>query len=137
MKAVNIVFMLIFSFMFLACSESSRDELPGKYVNTYEKDAEHYVILKTDSTFFHYYKKNGQEAHVNEGTYKRISKGFAIFIDGWDELGECVYYSTEKNTGTRNIMMKIYFDTWDQELEFDLIYPDASSKEVNFKKVKR
>ena len=52
MKAVNIVFMLIFSFMLLACLETSEDELPGKYVNTYEKDAEHYVILKTDSTFF-------------------------------------------------------------------------------------
>lgn len=137
MKAVNIVFMLIFSFMFLACSESSRDELPGKYVNTYEKDAEHYVILKPDSTFFHYYKKKGQEAHVNEGTYKRISKRFAINIIGWDELGECVYYSTENNTGDRHLAMEIYFDTWDQELEFDLNYPDASSKEVNFKKVKR
>ena len=62
MKAVNIVFMLIFSFMFLACSESSRDELPGKYVNTYEKDAEHYVILKPDSTFFHYYKKKTEDS---------------------------------------------------------------------------
>ncbi len=137
MKAVNIVFVLIFSFAYFACSKSSRVELTGKYVNTYEKDAEHYVILKSEGTFFHYYKKKGMEAHVNEGTYRRISKGFDIYIKGWDELGECVYYSTKNNTGSRGVGMEITFDTWDQELEFDLNYPDASSKEVNFKKVKR
>lgn len=134
MKLIKLISAIMPYLICSACSRPSNEDLFGKYVNTYEKDAEHYVILKSDSSFFHYYKKNGMDAYINEGTYQ-IKHGFCLWIHGWDELGTCVYYDIERHNGGKNIMMEITYNSFKKELEFDYVYVDASSKEVNFKKV--
>lgn len=133
MEFLKFIFLLVSFLIYSACSQHSKDDVFGKYVNTYEKDAEHYVVLNPDSTFFHYYKKEGKEAYINEGSFEL--RAGSLLINGWDELGKCVYYNTERNIGDKNILMEITIDYSDKELEFDFVYPDASPKEVNFRKI--
>jgi hypothetical protein len=117
-----ILLMPMATFFLFACSKKNSTVI-GKYVNTFEPDADHYVELKADSTFIHYYKKNN-EVKENKGVW-RLSidpEQTQIIFDTWVDFGykdlpicdHCL----------RMVQLK------DEELMFNVDLPN----EVNFKK---
>lgn len=69
--------------------ESNTNKLLGKYINTFEQDAIHYVELKSDSTFVHYYKKGHTPNKVNKGIWSQIGAPpkNEIKFDTWIDYG--------------------------------------------------
>src|SRR5688572_28123689 len=87
MKKENLI--LILGLLVCACTTKKSNEILGKYVNEFDKESIHYVILKPDSTYLHYYKKNDQE-QKNTGKWRfellSNSRNVIIFHD-WVSYG--------------------------------------------------
>lgn len=82
----NLMFFLAVIFL-IACKQAKKDrDIIGRYINTYEIDAVHYVDLRADNTFLHYYKKMHNEAKVNEGKWEQASDSEIAFRE-WVTFG--------------------------------------------------
>lgn len=94
----------------------------GKYINTFEKDAIHFVELKADSSFIHYYKKGKALHKENKGIWSVIEspKKIEIKFDTWIDYG----YT---NISTCNGCIR-FVKVRDGELIFSYDLPD----EMNF-----
>jgi hypothetical protein len=83
---------LILGFLLLcSCNRNvvNTDNVVGKYINTFESDAMHYVELKADSTFLHYYKKGAEIQQENKGTWQLLKsdKKNEIVFRTWVAFG--------------------------------------------------
>ena len=83
---------LIIIIIFLSCTNNRRleqNEIFGKYINSFEKKAEHYVVLNSDSTYLHYYKSDTAE-FVSTGkwsSYRNTNGGVRIAFLKWSTYG--------------------------------------------------
>jgi hypothetical protein len=70
----NGIYLILGIVLLYACNRNNidADNVVGKYINTFEDDAIHYVELKADSTFLHYYKKGEEEQQENIGSWKLL-----------------------------------------------------------------
>ncbi|MCS6820171.1 MAG: hypothetical protein NZ522_09495 [Chitinophagales bacterium] len=89
----NWILILLVGMLLAACKDVKKSEdttdVTGRYVNTFEPEADHYVDLKADSTYFHYYKKENEPAKINEGKWSlsiRPNKTEVIFRE-WTTFG--------------------------------------------------
>jgi hypothetical protein len=75
--------------LLFACNNENTDNIIGRYVNTHELEAKHYVQLDADSTFFHYYKKGAEPALENKGHWRTSirPKKTEIIFDTWVDFG--------------------------------------------------
>lgn len=117
---------LIMGLLLATCKDVKKPEdITGRYVNTYEPEADHYVDLKSDSTYFHYYKKENQPAKINEGKWRlsvRSHKTEVVFRE-WVTFG---YKGPDSCNGC---LWAVKLE--DEELIFNVDIPE----EMNFKKV--
>ncbi len=120
MKWSCIVFVTVY---LLACSNNDETTITGRYINTYEPNAIHYVELKDDSTYMHFYKNN-KTTKASKGNWNLITKAHKteiMFSDwysyGYDALDDC-------NGCTWFVKLK------NGELIFNVDLPE----EMNFKK---
>lgn len=69
--------------------QPSKEILVGKYVNKYETAAEHYVVLKPDSSYFHYYKLDTVERKQSgKWNLSKLSNGgSALTFYDWISFG--------------------------------------------------
>lgn len=121
----RILIIVLFGLLMSACnSKYEQKNLTGKYINTFESEAIHYVELKADSTFLHYYKKGNERAQVNKGTWKYIGtdKKAEVVFKTWTTFGVNKQYDCKECL--RFVKIK------DGELIFNVDLPT----EMNFKK---
>jgi hypothetical protein len=123
---LNRIIIIIFTGLFLSACNSMNEQIDftGKYRNTFEPEATHYVELKADSTFFHYYKNGDEPALENKGYWRtsvRPQKTEIIF-DTWVDFG----YKDEAACNGCLRAVKIE----NSELIFNVDLPS----EMNFKK---
>ncbi len=93
----NWIMILLIGMLAAACKKNEQsDDITGRYVNTFEEDANHYVDLKADSSYFHYYKKGNMPAEINEGKWRlsiRPHKTEIVFRKwitfGYKDLDSC------------------------------------------------
>jgi hypothetical protein len=66
----HLTVLTIVTIILLSCNRDSpsNTNIVGKYVNTFERDAIHYIVIRPDSTFLHYYKK-GELMQENSGVW--------------------------------------------------------------------
>lgn len=105
--------------------KTDKESVIGKYVNVFEPETIHFVELRPDSTYFHYYKKNNELERINSGKWKlsiRDSKTEIIFRK-WITFG---YDSFNNSCFECHWAVKLEKG----ELIFDVDLPD----EMNFKK---
>lgn len=97
-------------------------EIIGKYYNNYEKNVDHYVELKIDSTFVHYYNDKKNNVRKNIGTWKLSSRKdrIEIIFNSWREYG---YENNPKCDGC------IFFVRLE---DGKLIFDEDLDKELNF-----
>jgi hypothetical protein len=102
----------------------SRNNAIGKYVNDYEPATIHYVILKEDSTYVHYYKKYGDSSRINTGKweFEATPVRTEITFNSWMTYGYAADYLKGYSTLVYLIKGELFFS-------FDV------PKEMNFKKV--
>lgn len=94
----------------------------GKYINTYEPNVVHYVEIKKDSTYLHYYKKANEVALENSGKWKLVhgkTKTEVIF-NSW------IDYGYEDEPVCNKCLRAVKFEN--NELIFSVDLPD----ELNF-----
>lgn len=123
-----LIYVLLGCFLFscdnTATMNKETNNIVGKYVNSYE-NAEHYIVLKKDSTFTHYYKKSQETSKENKGTWSISidAKKTEIKFDEWIDYG----YTDESSCDGcyRFVRLK------DGEMVFSSDLPN----EMNFKKV--
>ena len=123
----KILIVVLIGLLLSACnSMDEQSNITGKYRNTFEPEATHYVELKTDSTFLHYYKKGNEDAQENKGTWRFIKtdKKEEIMFSTWTTFGINKQYDC--NDCLRFVKIK------DDELIFNVDLPS----EMNFKKEK-
>ena len=114
--------------LFCSCSEghniASQNNLIGKYTNSFENGVIHFVELKSDSTFYHYYKNGTQDKQVNNGTWTilKTKNKTEIVFKTWVSFG--INKQNDCNGCIRFVKLK------GGELIFDIDLPD----EMNFKK---
>ena len=86
-----ILMMLLASVILSACNNlGKQSNIVGVYVNTFENNVTHYVELKKDSTFLHYYKKYDEKvAKENRGIWKLsiTPEKTEIIFDPWFDFG--------------------------------------------------
>jgi hypothetical protein len=70
-----------------SCNLERNRNIIGRYNNEYENAAIHYVALKKDSTFFHYYKKNNDSPLVNTGKWRFDPDKNEIQFENWIQFG--------------------------------------------------
>lgn len=100
------------------------DDVTGKYINTFEPGAIHYVELKADSTFLHYYKKGTEIPQENRGAWQLLKsdKKDEIVFRTWTAFGSNKQYDC--NGCIRYVKLR------EDEMIFNVDLPD----EMNFKK---
>ena len=110
--------------LLFACNNESTDNVIGRYVNTYESEAKHYIQLDADSTFLHYYKKNNETAKENKGTWKLLvtPEKTEIVFRTWKTFG--YGDSNDCNDCIRFVKFK----------KGEMIFDSDLPKEMNFKK---
>lgn len=114
-----------FCVIMFSCENNSDTSIEGKYYNEFEKNAIHYIDLKKDSSFVHYYlnKVNGEEVE-HKGTWsKRVTKKDEIKVSfkNWEDFGP---YADNKKTLIRSVKL----DGNELVFSYDL------RKEMNFYK---
>ncbi|GEM_PF-2298620 len=85
----NLLKLLLILSCIYSCS-TKKEEITGKYFNNYEKDKIHFVELKHDSTYIHYYAdRDNQNSEKNIGIWKSIKKGneMEIMLRSWVDYG--------------------------------------------------
>lgn len=121
----NRIVLLLVVVILNSCNKSDiKDNVIGKYINKYEPDANHYVELKADSTFLHYYKKNNETAKENEGNWELVTtpKKTEIVFRTWKTFG--FGDSTDCNGCIRFVKL----------IEGEMIFDYDLPHEMNFKK---
>jgi hypothetical protein len=114
--------------LFGSCSnghdKTAQNNLIGKYTNSFEKGVIHFVELKPDSTFSHYYKNGTLEKQENNGTWtiSKTKHKTEVVFRTWVSFGINRQYDC--NRCIRFVKLK------DNELIFNIDLPD----EMNFKK---
>lgn len=86
---------ILFSCIIYSCNlkrqerVENRYDVIGKYENTFDRDASHYVELKADSTFIHYYKKADEQPKENRGIWSLLitTKKTEVKFDTWIDYG--------------------------------------------------
>lgn len=120
------IFLIIFIFLY-SCRSEKKDVtgVIGKYINSYEADASHYVELKSDSSFFHFYKKGSDTERINEGKWSSKEKnGFIeITFNTWTTFGY------DNGEGCPHCLWSVKLKN--DELIFNIDLPI----EMNFKKI--
>jgi len=128
MKKIGCIF--LFNLVLHSCNNPPKSDsksnvtLVGNYVNHYEKDVVHFVNLKNDSTYVHFYQKKGENSKESNGKWKLITnpnKNEILFYD-WFDFG----YIDEPTCNGCIRFVKIE----NGELIFSVDLPD----ELNFKK---
>ncbi|MGH2667489.1 hypothetical protein [Flavobacterium sp.] len=114
------------TFFIFSCNTSNRknESLLGKYFNNYENNVSHYVELKKDNTYLHYYEDKNHTVKRNIGVWKSIKRGdeIEIMFSSWIDYG---YINQPVCNGCTNFV----------KLENgELIFNQDLSKEVNFVK---
>jgi len=119
------IVILLMILLLNACKQNeSRNNAFGKYVNVYEPATTHYVELKEDSTYLHYYKKASDSSKINQGFwyFEKTRGETQIVFSNWFTYG----YNAGDCNGCINYALLI-----EGELFFNLDVPI----EMNFKKV--
>ena len=126
MKVLKLISLFTFLCVIMfSCKNSNDTSIEGKYYNEFENNAIHFIDLKKDSSFVHYYlnKANGEELE-HKGTWnKRATKKDEIKISfkNWEDFGP---YSDNKKTLIRSVKL----DGNELVFSYDL------RKEMNFHK---
>ncbi len=70
MKNSNNYILIIIGLILSSCTSNYPQNFTvfGKYTNTSDKTTVHYVEVKSDSTYIHYYKRANAPALINSGT---------------------------------------------------------------------
>ena len=78
--------------VFVLCGCKNSENLIGKYENTFESNVIHYVVLKKDHKFLHYYKKGNEDEKINKGVWSLevTSKKREIKFNTWVDFGYIV-----------------------------------------------
>ncbi|CAN5271046.1 hypothetical protein BH09BAC3_BH09BAC3_35170 [soil metagenome] len=120
----RIVSVLAIVLLYACNNNESKDNVIGKYVNTYESEAKHYVVLEADSTFLHYYKKNNEAVKENKGNWKLLitPKKTEIVFRTWKTFG--YGDSNDCNGCIRFVKLE----------KGEMIFDSDLPKEMNFKK---
>lgn len=84
-----ILILLLGATFLYACNPKAPQNIAGKYSNAFESNVVHYVELKPDSTFIHFYSRKNEPAQQNTGTWKLFNDGkeIEIMFNGWTDLG--------------------------------------------------
>lgn len=115
----------IFIFIISCNNDNINHNAVGKYVNAYDSESIHYVELRSDSTFIHFYKKSNIISE-NTGYWKllKFKNKTEVVFRTWKNFGyeksikcnDCVRFVILKNN-------ELIFD-------YDLL------NEMNFRKMK-
>lgn len=91
----NILLMLLLISISGACNFkkvcSANERIVGRYINDSESDADHYLELKTDSTFYHSYLRDSVKLE-NIGVWSFDVKRCQVVLSYWKSFGK---YSDE------------------------------------------
>lgn len=121
----GILLFTVFCAIMFSCENNSGENIEGKYYNEFEKNVVHYVELKQDGSFIHFYtnKENGEELE-HKGTWsKRVTKKDKIKVSfkNWEDFGP---YADKEKILIRSV-----------ELDDDeLVFSYDLRKEMNFYK---
>jgi len=112
--------------LLFACNDENTNNVIGRYVNTYESEAKHYVQLDADSTFLHYYKSKNETPKENKGNWTLLvtPKGTKIAFRTWKTFG----YGDSSNCNGCIRFVKLK--------KGEMIFDSDLPKEMNFKKEK-
>lgn len=83
MKVFRVLVILSSILVFIACGE--RKSIFGRYSNTFDTLAIHYVDLRGDSTFYHFYKRDSTEL-MNSGQWSWGKKN-KVWFNEWRHFG--------------------------------------------------
>ncbi|TGD56836.1 hypothetical protein [Flavobacterium humi] len=124
MKKIRLIMLLIMPVFIFNCNTNKNENLLGKYFNNYENNVLHFVELKKDNTYLHYYEGKNHTVKRNIGTWKSIKKGdeIEIMFSSWIDYG----YLNEPVCNSCTNFVKLE----DGELIFNQDLP----KETNFVK---
>ena len=124
MTRVRIILILGLVLTYSCDKNIINENVIGKYKNTFESNTIHYVELKPDSTFIHYYKRGEEAAKENKGIWQLSvrPKKTEIVFNTWVDFG----YIDEPicNGCLRVVKLK------ESEMIFNVDLPN----EMNFKK---
>lgn len=119
--------MRIYTFLLLLILVScqNRENIEGKYINSYSKNIEHYLILNKDNTFIHYFKDKNKKELINKGLwFKTNSKELEIKLTPWIDYGDYIYEKLKCNKCIRFVKLR----------NNELIFSYDLADEMNFVK---
>jgi hypothetical protein len=123
----KISYILITLFFLLSCNLGSKNyqKIKGKYINTFEPGASHYVILY-DSLFIHYYDGKFGHFKQNGKLIKKIdNNGVEITFNYWLNFGQM------KNNTCQNGCLKGV-----KLVDNELIFDNDERDKYNFVKIR-
>jgi hypothetical protein len=89
LKVFKWLILCLIAIIMNACCNNQESNVAGKYINKFEQNAKHYIELKNDSTYLHYYKKNGELFKENLGSWclLKSQNKIEIVLDNWTDFG--------------------------------------------------
>jgi len=98
MRKVGYLIILLLSIdSFHGCRQKScNNDIAGKYINNYMDAETHYIIIKNDSTYFHYYENKNDIVKSHSGTWRYYEDDCEILFSNWYSYD--VLYEGERPT---------------------------------------
>ena len=71
-----------------SCDNSCDEDLVGKFYNLASVKEEHYIELKKDSTYVHFYKDSSAKIHSHSGNWKFVRDECELVLINWTSFGK-------------------------------------------------
>lgn len=108
-KPIDILFALSLITLLFSCKKKCDEVAVGKYYNRYLDDVVHYVSLRKDLSYLHYYKDADGVEKSHSGTWQFDRIDCEVMLENWTSYGD---YSISCNDCT------LFVNLWDGELVF-------------------